>query len=437
MLLGLIRKVRSAANLEILGFLLVNETHLLTPYRQAVLWCATPGQGRIIALSGAAVIESDAPYVMWLNRLVKHLVAKHSETALVLTAADLPDGLAKEWHEWLPEYLLWLPLGFPTGQIQGGLLLAREQPWTPLWQELLTDLSGVYAMALAGVLAQRPFRNRLAASPLFKITPLVSAVLVVGLLLMPVGQSVLAPAHVVPAEPVMVRATMDGVVERLHVAPNEVVRKDQPLMTLHGARLRNESEVADKEREVLLAEYRHAAQKSLWDQPSKSQAEILKKKLEQKETQTAYMTKRLERLILRAPQDGVAIFNDPNDWIGRPVATGESLLMVADPDRSALRIDLAVADAITLTAGARMELFLNMSPDTPLPAVLRHASFAPEVTPEGMLAYRLYADFTDPARRPPRLGLRGTVRIYRQERVSLFHLLFRRPMAVARQWIGF
>ena len=55
-------------------------------------------------------------------------------------------------------------------------------------------------------------------------------------------------------------------------------------------------------------------------------------------------------------------------------------------------------------------------------------------TAEGFLAYRLKAEFTD-QESPPRIGLRGTAKLFGDE-TTVFFFLFRRPLAKARQWLG-
>jgi hypothetical protein len=50
------------------------------------------------------------------------------------------------------------------------------------------------------------------------------------------------------------------------------------------------------------------------------------------------------------------------------------------------------------------------------------------------LGYRLKATLDDPAHMP-RIGLRGTAKIY-GEKVTLFYYLARRPLAAARQFLG-
>ena len=113
---------------------------------------------------------------------------------------------------------------------------------------------------------------------------------------------------------------------------------------------------------------------------------------------------------------------------------GERILVLADPNQVELEIHLPIADAINLRPGAEVRMFLNIHPGAPLAARIHYASYQAEVTTEGILAYRLKARFTNPAPLP-RIGLRGTARIYHQ-RVRLFQLLARRPLAMARQWLG-
>jgi hypothetical protein len=69
-----------------------------------------------------------------------------------------------------------------------------------------------------------------------------------------------------------------------------------------------------------------------------------------------------------------------------------------------------------------------------LHATLRQASYEATLSPSGLLGYRLKALFADGSR-VPRIGLRGTAKVY-GERVSLFYYLMRRPLAAVRQLLG-
>lgn len=438
-LLGLIRKAREADTAEGVGFLAVNETHLLSPYRQGALWCALPAPaGRVAAVSGQPQHDRDAPYIVWLSRLLAHCAARSPAAPLPVTQGDLPEELAISWDEWLPEKGLWLPLttaqpGWPGG-LAGGLFLARETDWPPDERALLETLCGVYALAWAGLLPRPGFWSRQRARAGGRYLQPALAGLILLILALPVRQSVLAPAEVIAASPAVIRAPMEGVVDRFHVEPNQEVTAGQLLLSLDRENLGNRLEVSRKEWETALVEYRQATQRAVRDSEGKTRLALLKKRLEQKAADVTFVQENLERLEIRAPRDGIAIFADANDWIGRPVSVGERILTLAEPDQVALEIHLPVADAINLEMGAEVAMFLNIHPDEPLPATLTYASYQAQVIDEGLFAYRLKAAF-DAATPPPRIGLRGTARIY-HHRVSVFRLLFRRPGAALRQWLG-
>ena len=93
-----------------------------------------------------------------------------------------------------------------------------------------------------------------------------------------------------------------------------------------------------------------------------------------------------------------------------------------------------MADAITLQPGAEVEFFLNISPGSPLRAKLHQASYEATQSPASLLGYRLKATLED-ADHMPRIGLRGTAKLY-GEKVTLFYYLARRPLAAARQFLG-
>lgn len=120
-LLEVYRHLGQAESAQGVAFIAVNEAHALTPYRQAVLWSRAHG---VEAVSGLAMPEQTAPFVLWLVPLCRWLAARHQEPT-PLTAHDVPAALETEWSEWLPVHGLWVPLG-----PEAGLFYARPDPWT-------------------------------------------------------------------------------------------------------------------------------------------------------------------------------------------------------------------------------------------------------------------------------------------------------------------
>ncbi|MBT5372249.1 MAG: hypothetical protein HOL17_11065 [Gammaproteobacteria bacterium] len=98
-------------------------------------------------------------------------------------------------------------------------------------------------------------------------------------------------------------------------------------------------------------------------------------------------------------------------------------------------IHLPVADAVVLRTGSAVTLFLDMDPLNALEAEVVRADYEPKITAEGGLAYRVTARFSERTAPHPRIGLRGTAKVYGAP-VTLFYYLLRRPITVFRQWIG-
>jgi multidrug efflux pump subunit AcrA (membrane-fusion protein) len=256
----------------------------------------------------------------------------------------------------------------------------------------------------------------------------------VALMLLPVRLSALAPAEVVPFAPTIVRAPLEGIVDHFDVQPNDPVKKGQKLLALDPRAIRNKLDVAVQELAVAEAEYRQAAQQAVFDDKSRAQLAVLKGKMDQRRADSDYAKSLLDRIQITASRDGIAVFEDPNDWIGRPVAIGERLLEIADPAEAELEVWLPVADAITLKTGSEIDFFLNIAPSSPLSATVRQTSYEAVLSPAGVVGYRLKATLND-KEHGPRIGLRGTAKLY-GERVTLFYYVMRRPLAAARQLLG-
>jgi multidrug efflux pump subunit AcrA (membrane-fusion protein) len=231
-----------------------------------------------------------------------------------------------------------------------------------------------------------------------------------------------------------VRAPLEGVVDHFEVQPNDHVEAGQLLLTLDPRAIENKLDVANKALAVAEAEYRQAAQQAVFDDKSRALMAVLKGRAEQRRADVTYNQSLLDRVKVTATRSGLALYDDPHAWIGKPVAIGERLLEIADPEQAEIEIWLPVADAITLSPGADVDFFLNIAPESPLHATLRQSSYEATQSPAGLLGYRLKAKLSNAAR-PPRIGLKGTAKVY-GERVSLFYYLLRRPLAAARQFVG-
>ncbi len=429
------RRVRAAPTLQELAFLIVNDTHALVSYRQAVLWRADTGA--IQAMSGLATPDPEAPFNHWLSKRLAEWVKVPGVQEL--TAEDIPADEAAIWAEHLPVHALILPIPLPGAATGAGpgllLLLARDQPFGEGERQILDLLTEAYAhawRALNGGVARRTawMKDR-------KRWGMVAAGVLL-LMLLPVRQSVLAPAEIAPHQPAILRAPLAGVVETMLVQPNVTVTEGQPLARMDGRELESRLEVARQALAIADAEQRQAQQQAVFDERAKASLAVLAARREQAAADVTYVESLLERSEIRAPKAGIAIYDNPDDWAGRPVSLGERILMVADPADVELDILLPVADAITLDTGADISFFLNIDPASPLSATLLRAGYRAGPTPEGMLAYRLTGQFTPESlaqKERLRVGLKGTAKLEGHWTVLGLHVL-RRPLAALRLWLG-
>ena len=436
-LLALSRRARQVQDPAELGFMAVNDTHALAPYRQAALWFGSAG---VTALSGVVQPEANVPYVQWLERACAAL-HRQPGAARGVTAVDLPPELRAQWAEWLPAHALCVPLAGTDGLV----LLARERPFTEQETVVLAEWFDTWRHAWQGLHAKpqggwRGLRTRLGQSlaarpgqPWWKQPATQWSALALAVLLVPVRLSVLAPGELVPSDPAVIRAPFDGVVAGFVVKPNQAVQAGQPLFSFDDATLATRLEVARQALSTAEAEYRQANQQALGEAKYKAQLVVLAGKIEEKRAEVSYLQGQLDRSRVVAPRGGIALFDDPAEWVGRPVVTGERILRVAEPDRMEVEAWLALDDAIPLAPGAAVTLYLNASPFDPVDARLRYVAHDATARPDGTYAYRVRADLAEKPRH--RIGLKGTVKLSGSW-VPLAYWMLRRPIAAVRQFTG-
>ncbi len=441
-LLQLGRRAREAESIDVVGFVAVNESRQLFEYRQAALGRVSAFgnflPGEVMAVSGLPQPDPQAPYVQWLGLVFRHLakldLPEPAAAVRPLSAADLPELLARDWASWLPEHAMLLPLQGPGGHCHANLLLARERPWDTHEMHLGAELAHAYGHALARFGASQSWRNKLHGWFLPARNRWKLALVLLVACLFPVRLSVLAPAEVVPLDPFPIRAPQDGVVDQFHVRPSQQVKAGDPLFDLDTTVLRSRLGVARKAYDVASEEYRQAAQLALNDDKSKLEMTLKKGSLDEKSVELDYSKDALDRVQIKAPRDGVAVFADANDWQGRALSAGERVMTLADPAKVELAVALPVAEAFDLQPDASVTLYPNGSLFSSYDGHVTSAAYRAEPTPEGVLAYRVKVRF-DGGEELPRLGMMGTAKV-RGGWAPLIYYVLRRPLAGARQWLG-
>lgn len=427
---------RSAQTIGELGFVMVNETHRLIPYRQA-FFCSVHGNSiNLETISGLAGIDRHSPFYDWFSSLCKHFIQEYTvSSSIQLTADEIPDRIRDEWHQWLPGYLLSVPLRNRNGETLALLMLAREDSFTSEEQQTIEALFAVYAHALSALYPSSHFTfKRLAGMASTRRFSFILIIIIILALFLPVRQSTLGPAEVTPQIYNSIAAPLDGVIATIPVKPNAKVKKNDVLFRLDDTTIRNRLESANRTMGVAKSEEFTSRQKSFIDPQSRSEVATQEARVKEKGSTIHYMRELLGKMDVRAPADGIVLFSDPSDWEGKPVATGERVMILADEKSAGITIWLPAADAVALEPGRRVRFFLHSDPMHPADGTIVRTSYQPVLSPDNIASYRITADFA--AGTPlPRLGLKGTAKIY-GDRVSLAYYLFRRPIAAVRQFMG-
>ncbi|WP_162787239.1 efflux RND transporter periplasmic adaptor subunit [Notoacmeibacter marinus] len=257
------------------------------------------------------------------------------------------------------------------------------------------------------------------------------AIVLLGVI--PVPLSALAPAEIVAADPFIVAAPIDGIIRTVNVAPNSLVAKDDLLFTYDDTELAGRQAIAREALAVAAAREQRLRQAAFSDPAARrelAEADALRRVAEAEFRQAEG---RLSRTQVRAAQEGIALFARPDQWIGKPVSTGERIMEIADPDSMRLRAELPIGDAGLLANRQPLRLFLEGRPFDPVGGRIVSAGYRAEVTPDNRLAYILTGELNETD--ALRIGMRGTVQIM-GDRVSLAYYLFRRPIAALRQRFG-
>ena len=449
-LLTLAKQLRGLKSQREAGFLLANETRQLVNFRQSAVWTDLDG---LYTLSGVVQIEANVPYAQWVSNVFKHWHAQASEgfghsisketgTGIRLqafTALDLPEVLASDWAAWWPAHALWIRCG------SDAVIFVRDQAWLEAEKSLLCEWIDIWGHEF-----NRGNQPRL-KSPMRWMKSWTSAqspdsvvhwwrrpkvwgvLLLAGALLFPVRLTVLASGELTPANPAVIRAPLDGVIDVFHISPNQIVKKDQLLFGFDELLTKSRLDVARKALSTAEAEYRQTVHQAMMDVRARNQLSALKGKIEEKRAEVDFLAGQLGRTRVHAPQAGFVLMDEPSEWIGRPVSVGERILRIASPDDIEIEAWLALNDAISLEEGAELSLFLNANPLNAVKAKIRYVAHDAIQRPDGSFAYRVRAVLTETTNH--RVGLKGTAKIY-GDWVPMVYWMLRRPIASARAYLG-
>ena len=428
------RKLQACKSMRELAFVAVNEGFGVLRFDQAVFWqYDMRAQVSVEAVSGLAEVSAEAPYVQWLVRAAAHFVEAPGQPLVAAALADLPESLAEDGSEWAPTQLVHCLLMSPEGTVIGGLLFARDEEFDEIERAIAQWMGAAVGFTLwAWRRDYRPVRRWLQRT---STRQLVLAIAFIAALLsfVPVRLSALAQAEITPVRPFPITSPVEGVVDSIKVQPNQIVSADEPLVVLNDTTTRNRLAVAVKALDIAKADLQRAINKSFTDDASKGELNVLDARVREKVAEVAFLSEMLDRYSISAPQGGLAIFADAEEWRGRPLQPGERIMVIADPSLVEVTVYVPPEDAVQLELGGEVSVFLNVDPLSPLKAKIVQTSYETITMPDSSLAYMIKAQLAPGLL--PRIGLRGTAKVYAEE-VSLGYYLLRKPILFMRKSLG-
>ena len=391
-----------------------------------IFWVSRKGGSlKILAVTSQEQMEAHTPFGQWLTQTLKARARK----------GDLNSALSWQLQTQRDEDQINYPFihahyaPFSPDPKAGGLLFTYAAPPPEANIPIMARLGEVYGL----VHAARRGAKRARMAPR-KRNLFYGAVVALGLIgIIPIPMTTLAPAEVVADTPFILSAEFDGVIKDMLVEPNAKVKAGDPLVRLDDVTLRNELVLAEKELQLAQVRRRMAGLRAFVDAESKRELAVADAEADLAKARRDYAQERLEKTILRAPRDGLALFSDVSELTGRPVSNGEAILRIAEPTRVLLRLHAPLTHGEALREEARVRMFLDSDPVAPLEAKLTRASYRAVSVPEGGMAFEAHASLTEED--IPRIGARGVAKIY-GEKAPLAYFLIRRPLTLARQMTG-
>jgi multidrug resistance efflux pump len=418
-------EVRRQASVDELIYFTANDSRGLIGFDQMfVLRRALVREGFAVqAASSLALVDHHAPLIQAIEVAADGFASE----AQRLNAADISDDPAiaeYPFHQWH-----WSPLKDREGIIYGGLLAVRAAPWTDADIIRISRVSETVSHAWLALTRDVPVRRmpRLVS----KTKKWAAAALLIAALF-PVHMTALAPVEVVPAKPFVVSAPYSGVIAKINVAPNVMVQAGDPVLTFEDVKVRNEMQQAAEKLQVARAKVDRATSASFGDAEQAREIGPLQAELKLAEADFAYARDIMGKSQITAPRAGMAIYSDRRDWEGRAVNVGDPILQIANPREIAYRIELPAKEQMRLEPGAPVKIWLDAQPLWALDGHIEYASYVAQPTAEGILAFAITAK---PAGGSPRIGSRGTAKLYGQWAPFIYTVL-RRPLASARQFFG-
>ncbi len=432
-LIGLEKKSREARTQDELNFVVVNETRQIFDFVNSYLLLKTPtDKYHVKAVSDLATVDRTAPLVTFVENIINDQTSSNLKEIQNLEVDKISRSLKIKKPKNIPDNILLIPIFSPQRGLQGFLITTRNEKFNDNEVELARHLSLTYGHAYNTFLTDFSIKDFLKKNFTGKRSWII-ILSIIFILIIPIKITSTAPVEVVPKNPRLITAPFDGVVKNIIVNNNDKINSGDLLIQIEDTDLKNSFNLAKQSLQVAEKELLRSRQFSFSNNEEKARLAELMAQVDLKKAEVESTSERLKNSKIYADKDGIAIVDQKNNWQGRPVSVGEKIITIANPEKVEFLIWLPVKDSLIIKENTDVKVFLDINPIKPLKGKLKRASYQSSLSPEEVLSYQISASFE--GEEIPRIGLRGTAKIY-GSRVTLFYYLFRKPITFVRQLIG-
>ena len=432
-LIGLEKKSREARTQDELNFVVVNETRQIFDFVNSYLLLKTPtDKYHVKAVSDLATVDRTAPLVTFVENIINDQKNTNLKEIQNLEVDKISRSLKIKKPKNIPDNILLIPIFSPQRGLQGFLITTRNEKFNDNEVELARHLSLTYGHAYNTFLTDFSIKDFLKKNFTGKRSWII-ILSIIFILIIPIKITSTAPVEVVPKNPRLITAPFDGVVKNIIVNNNDKINSGDLLIQIEDTDLKNSFNLAKQSLQVAEKELLRSRQFSFSNNEEKARLAELMAQVDLKKAEVESNSERLKNSKIYADKDGIAIVDQKNNWQGRPVSVGEKIITIANPEKVEFLIWLPVKDSLIIKENTDVKVFLDINPIKPLKGKLKRASYQSSLSPEEVLSYQISASFE--GEEIPRIGLRGTAKIY-GSRVTLFYYLFRKPITFVRQLIG-
>lgn len=446
-LVSFFKKIRHQNEEEQAHFFFVNDLYNIVPYKQCVVWTYDNGKIVLKNASGQVDVSQRSPYAQFITKHLKTLIDKEGlndsdalervfeeesySKAVPLSISDYQGYDQNEIKEWVSPHSLCLFLR-DEKSLLGGIWLERNAPFGGVETAMLDDIGDAYAYKLQSFRRSKPLFKKKSGG-LGRYQKVVLGILLLACLF-PVRHSATVEVEVVSEDIRAVSVPYNGQIDEVFISPNQIVKSGDTLFSLERTNLRNEYDLAVQELETARRKLEKTERESFADAAKKSDLKILREQIKLKQVEVDYASQKLGLSEVKASRDGIALFSDKNDLLGKPIEAGQQVMTLADPNKIELLLRIPSEGMIRVNRDVPVKFFLNIAPLTSHKAQLKTISYKPEKGVSGIMGYSARADINN-IENIERIGLTGTGKVYGHRTVLIASLL-RRPFIAVRNLLG-